>query len=621
MVVRDRFGKEVGTITDSLLSDFNEGKMPFGQQVDTILTIFKDSLLEDSEFEGLGHIQIVARVSDREAIEKLLDGRYLTGSVGATTDKAVCSVCKQDWTDTGACEHKPGGLYDGAKCFIIAGNLAYEEYSFVNVPADRHSRVLELNYNGVRDSIEIANDFRGRIYEVCLGFPQYDSVDKEEVNMSVKDERQDTSTVSEDTLPAEQSGDLAVNDEAGTEVQTPEPEVVEDAVEATPTEGKPEGSEEDVEEEAEVTDFLTELMDLEVLSDAQEEQLYEEMWKEAELAVEEGELDASELKDAKLSTEKRKKLASSTFCGPDRSFPVNDCAHVTAARRLIGRYKGPGDKSRILACVSRKAKALGCETSKKKDNAELEQQAPVAEENAQNKMLKALLEALNAVEVNAEDTLGDEERKTLGEVVKKLVALATKDSFVEVLVGEQLIEDPACGQALLDEIVKYEELIGDLRDQLSALRSEYNSLYKDMDALQDEATKKNELVRKAKESHLTTLATLRDKREEERNWSEFTDAALDAELDRVMKDVDMIKITDKLGDGMSREPAETVDSPVAIKDEQTQKGPSAEDLAKIEERFLALLWGKGQIAADEFIKKMQAEGKLPRDDEHQGGSE
>jgi len=67
--------------------------------------------------------------------------------------------------------------------------------------------------------------------------------------------------------------------------------------------------------------------------------------------------------DSKLSTEKRKGLKASTFCGPGRSFPVPDCAHVTAARRLIGRYKG-GDKSKIMACVNRKAKSLGCDSKK-----------------------------------------------------------------------------------------------------------------------------------------------------------------------------------------------------------------------------------------------------------------
>jgi len=55
-----------------------------------------------------------------------------------------------------------------------------------------------------------------------------------------------------------------------------------------------------------------------------------------------------------------KRMNSSTFCGPDRSFPVPDCDHVIAARRLIGKYKGEGNKKSILACVAKKAKSLGC---------------------------------------------------------------------------------------------------------------------------------------------------------------------------------------------------------------------------------------------------------------------
>ena len=67
---------------------------------------------------------------------------------------------------------------------------------------------------------------------------------------------------------------------------------------------------------------------------------------------------------SRLSTSQRKKLSSGTFCGPERSFPVPDCAHVTAAKRMIGRYKGSGDKGKIMACVRRKEKSLNCETKK-----------------------------------------------------------------------------------------------------------------------------------------------------------------------------------------------------------------------------------------------------------------
>jgi len=89
--------------------------------------------------------------------------------------------------------------------------------------------------------------------------------------------------------------------------------------------------------------------------------LYEEMCVELDAAVTAGELKDSIVKDAKLSSEKRNKLSKGTFCGPNRSFPVPDCAHVTAARRLIGRAKASqATKDKISACVSRKAGALGC---------------------------------------------------------------------------------------------------------------------------------------------------------------------------------------------------------------------------------------------------------------------
>jgi len=73
--------------------------------------------------------------------------------------------------------------------------------------------------------------------------------------------------------------------------------------------------------------------------------------------------------DAKLSAEERKKLPDSAFCGPGRSFPVPDCAHYTAALRMLGRYEGPGDKEKIKACIARKGKELGCKGAEDAENA------------------------------------------------------------------------------------------------------------------------------------------------------------------------------------------------------------------------------------------------------------
>lgn len=75
--------------------------------------------------------------------------------------------------------------------------------------------------------------------------------------------------------------------------------------------------------------------------------------------------------DAELTSEARSRLPESVFCGPDRSFPIPDCAHVTAAKRLVGRYKGSeGAKAKIMQCVESKASSMNC--NKSKDYLELE---------------------------------------------------------------------------------------------------------------------------------------------------------------------------------------------------------------------------------------------------------
>lgn len=77
-------------------------------------------------------------------------------------------------------------------------------------------------------------------------------------------------------------------------------------------------------------------------------------------------------KDVKLNTKQRKALPTSSFCGPNRSFPVPDCNHVRAALSLLGRYKGPGDKEKIKECIYSRARKLGCfktgPGAKKKDD-------------------------------------------------------------------------------------------------------------------------------------------------------------------------------------------------------------------------------------------------------------
>lgn len=69
---------------------------------------------------------------------------------------------------------------------------------------------------------------------------------------------------------------------------------------------------------------------------------------------------------APLTTKQRKNMKSSTFCGPNRSFPVNDCKHVGVAKAYLGRSNfSDATKKKIAACINRKAKQLGCTPGKK----------------------------------------------------------------------------------------------------------------------------------------------------------------------------------------------------------------------------------------------------------------
>ncbi len=67
----------------------------------------------------------------------------------------------------------------------------------------------------------------------------------------------------------------------------------------------------------------------------------------------------------KLTTKTRKKLPDSVFCGPGRSFPCQDCAHVRAAKVYLNRSRfSLATKKKIAACINRKAKSLGCGVTK-----------------------------------------------------------------------------------------------------------------------------------------------------------------------------------------------------------------------------------------------------------------
>lgn len=97
---------------------------------------------------GSGFILLSGTVSDADAQQKILDGRYSTVSTGQATNRAHCSICGTDWLgrDSHGCEHSVGKTYEvegnDYLAYLVTGKLTYRECSFVNVPANEIAQVV-----------------------------------------------------------------------------------------------------------------------------------------------------------------------------------------------------------------------------------------------------------------------------------------------------------------------------------------------------------------------------------------------------------------------------------------------------------------------------------------------
>ncbi len=477
-----------------------------------------DNLMPLDEYTGLGYTDLGVRITNPDAIRKVLADEYLTVSVGFKTDSAVCSLCHQDWAVDGKCEHKLGQMEDGHQMFLISGSFVNQELSFINFAADPFATTLSKKV--LTDSLE-KMFFLGLPLQAQRGFEaagMHMTDGLYDADIVATEEPMEITTVIDPVKLREEIKDAGLTQEKATAIKTSllawQPETdelktekrslvstvnakirknswdkVEDAnqnqdveiagelaslMEEDKNKKKKEPAEDPEEEEEDELDAdgkptgkkikkkkgaVTEASNgmsgkkvtgkeaaytkaaqskeaqglegneceldggecnwdgYEFTEDektyfADAEGINEELELEIDAAVTDGELPVEIGKDAKLSTEARKKLGGGTFCGPGRSFPVPDCAHVTAARRLIGRAKvSDATKAKILSCVSGKAKKMGCGGAKKKDELTDEKALQRA-----NKFVDALVQT-DAVKA---EPLSEEERGTLVSIVVSL---------------------------------------------------------------------------------------------------------------------------------------------------------------------------------------------------------
>jgi len=78
------------------------------------------------------------------------------------------------------------------------------------------------------------------------------------------------------------------------------------------------------------------------------------------------EFEGYEFEEAKLTYAKRENLPDSAFCGPKRTYPAHDAAHVRNAIARLGTFGGRlkgSVRERVLSCLKARAKRFGIEVS------------------------------------------------------------------------------------------------------------------------------------------------------------------------------------------------------------------------------------------------------------------
>lgn len=187
------------------------------------------------------YVELTAKITDKDAIEKIIDGRYSTVSVGSSSCRVICSECDQVITEDGLCEHKKGTYNEkGEPIYWLIDQIDYTEDSFVNEPADDFTIVDQIMING--EWLQFAK-FSDSRESYLNGFHMEDHMAN---------------------------------------------------------------------------------------------------------------------KDTKLTTEQRDKFPDSAFCGPNKSFPGHDKAHVTAGLSLLDRVEASdANKAKVRACLFRKGKKYG----------------------------------------------------------------------------------------------------------------------------------------------------------------------------------------------------------------------------------------------------------------------
>lgn len=341
-------------------------------------------------------VQTTPLISHPEAVEGVLTGRWCQVSLGSVVSSIICSIsdCQKDIVDE-ACGHMKGNYYEvndmQELCIWDVSKVKAREQSFVVVPSDDSAGVLVANLKeSAADALGsvlklYASDDKG-MYDLSTGkvvnndkllkivehsfrnspikFWNINKNISKKENVLLKESSEDVESKNVKENFKGQGRYLLMGWEHDHEVQlngsgdgksSPAADGHTHMVEGgvcrvyTPTED--DGG----------MDTYGHTHYLEVVHASKEsEESDDTVVDYKELYVLDEDPTEEDLAEAKLSTKQRNKLPDSVFCGPNRSFPCQDKAHVTAALRLVGRSKlSASQKARVRACAIRKGKKMG----------------------------------------------------------------------------------------------------------------------------------------------------------------------------------------------------------------------------------------------------------------------
>lgn len=144
----------------------------------------------DQEEDGSSFVRLQIAITDPVAAQKVIDKRYLTGSVGGRAGKAVCSISGEDLaqeTESGRPripKYKRGKVYKGKLAYIDMQDISFKEYSFVNQPADQKSGVRNTKVKDGSASVTDSEDWVAKSSAFVLSMDTEDIFSIEE-NQSI----------------------------------------------------------------------------------------------------------------------------------------------------------------------------------------------------------------------------------------------------------------------------------------------------------------------------------------------------------------------------------------------------------------------------------------------------